>query len=177
MSRFLIPAAIFIALVAFLAIGLTLDPRKVDSPLIDKPVPQFSLPRLKDASQVFSSDDFKGQISLLNVWATWCFACRQEHGVLVELSQQQQLPIYGLNYKDERPLALRWLRELGDPYTATAFDEDGRVAIDWGVYGAPETFLIDQNGMIRYKHIGPMTHEIYQTKILPIVKQLQETRI
>jgi cytochrome c biogenesis protein CcmG/thiol:disulfide interchange protein DsbE len=173
MARFLIPAAIFTVVVIFLAIGLNLDPRKVPSPLIGKPIPPFSLTRLKEPGTPFSQDNLKGKVSLLNVWATWCVSCRAEHQVLVALANSGKVAIYGLNYKDKRQDALRWLQVYGDPYIANAFDEDGRVGIDWGVYGTPETFLIDQQGVIRHKVIGPITAEILQHELLPMIERLQ----
>lgn len=174
MLRYLLPAVVFVVLVAFLAVGLSLDPSRVPSPLIGKPAPEFALPLLQDASNTFSNDDLKGEVSLVNVWATWCVACYEEHPVLVALAQSGQVPIYGLNFKDRRAAAMEWLREYGDPYAATAFDKDGRVAIDWGVYGAPETFVVDAQGIVRYKHIGPLTVEDVQQTILPLVNRLRE---
>ena len=171
MSRFLIPLG-FIVLVVFLGIGLTLDPKEIPSPFIDKPAPDFSLPSLHNAEKIIRPADYKGQVWLLNVWATWCVACRAEHQTLVNISQQKIVPIVGLNYKDESDLALRWLQQLGDPYADVAVDADGRVAIDYGVYGAPETFIIDKKGVIRYKHIGPINPQSWQQKILPLVQQL-----
>jgi cytochrome c biogenesis protein CcmG/thiol:disulfide interchange protein DsbE len=175
MTRYLIPAAIFAMVVIFLAIGLNLDPRKVPSPLIGKPTPNFSLTRLKEPGTPFSQDNLKGKVSLLNVWATWCVSCRAEHQVLMALADSGKVDIYGLNYKDKRQDALRWLQMYGDPYIANAFDENGRVGIDWGVYGTPETFLIDSQGIIRHKVIGPITAEILQNELLPMIEQLQTT--
>lgn len=171
--RYLAPLAIFLALTVLLYRGLGIDPRRVPSPLIGEAVPAFSLETLKDPSATFSEADLKGQVSLLNVWATWCGACRAEHPVLVQLAESGAVPIYGLNYKDQRSEALRWLQQLGDPYIANAFDADGRVGIDWGVYGAPETFVIDKQGTIRHKHIGPLTQEVLLQEILPLVDQLR----
>jgi len=172
MSRYLLPLGIFVVIAAFLAIGLGLDPREVPSPLINKPAPAFSLPRLHQPAQSFSRDDMKGKVWLLNVWASWCVACREEHPVLVELSKTGVVPIVGLNYKDERPDGLRWLGQFGDPYQLSVFDHEGRVGIDYGVYGVPETFLIDKAGIIRYKRIGAVTPQILRDKILPMVKEL-----
>jgi cytochrome c biogenesis protein CcmG, thiol:disulfide interchange protein DsbE len=171
--RYLGPLAIFALLAAFLYRGLSLDPKLVPSPLVGKPVPAFSLTRLDDPAATISDADFKGKVSLLNVWATWCVSCRQEPEVLVQLARTGQVDIYGLNYKDNREDAKRWLVRLGNPYVANAFDSDGRVGIDWGVYGAPETFIIDREGIIRHKHIGPLTNEILQEEILPLVAQLK----
>ncbi len=173
MKRFLIPLAIFFVLVLFLAVGLRLNPREVPSPLIDKPAPAFTLPRLDDPQQRFSQKDMLGKVWMLNVWASWCVSCREEHPVLVGLSKRNVVPIYGLNYKDERKDALAWLGRLGDPYTVSIMDADGRIGIDYGVYGVPETYVIDKQGVIRYKQIGPVTPEILDAKILPLVKKLQ----
>ena len=171
--RYLAPLVIFLALAGLLYRGLSIDPRLVPSPLIGKAAPAFSLATLKDPSNTLSEADFKGQVSLLNVWATWCGACRAEHPVLVQLANSGAVPIYGLNYKDQRPEALRWLQQFGDPYRANAFDADGRVGIDWGVYGAPETFVIDKQGVIRHKHVGPLTQDVLLQEILPLVDQLR----
>ena len=146
--RYLVPLAIFMVLVAFLYRGLSLDPKRVPSPLVGKPMPTFSLPRLKDAAATIGDTDLKGKVSMLNIWATWCVSCRAEHEVLLLLAKSNKVDIYGLNYKDERNKARQWLAQLGDPYVANAFDADGRVGIDWGVYGAPETFIMDQQGII-----------------------------
>lgn len=172
MGRYLVPLGIFIVLVGFLAAGLDLNPREVPSPLIDKPAPAFKLPQLREADKAIARDDLKGRVWLLNVWASWCVSCRHEHPVLVELAKSKAVPIYGLNYKDQREAGLNWLAEHGDPYVLSAFDQDGRVGIDYGVYGVPETFLIDKSGVIRYKHIGPVTPDAVQNIILPKVRQL-----
>lgn len=172
MGRYLIPLGIFIVLVGFLAVGLGLNPREVPSPLIDKPAPAFKVPQLHEAEKSIARDDLKGKVWLLNVWASWCVSCRQEHPVLVDLAKSNTVPIYGLNYKDQRDAGLKWLTEHGNPYVLSAFDQDGRVGIDYGVYGVPETFLIDKNGVIRYKHIGPVTADAVQNIILPKVKEL-----
>ncbi len=171
--RYLTPLLLFLALAGLLYKGLSLDPHRVPSPLIGKPAPAFSLPRLQQPDAVLSSDDLKGKVSLLNVWATWCVACRAEHPLLVQLARQG-VPIYGLNYKDKRPDAQRWLQRYGNPYLANAFDADGRVGIDWGVYGTPETFVIDKRGVIRFKQIGPLTREVIDRTLLPLLKRLQE---
>ena len=173
MKRFLIPLGIFIVLLLFLAVGLRLDPRMVPSPLIDKPAPAFTLPRLDDPQQRVSEKDLLGKVWLLNVWASWCVSCREEHPVLVELSKRNLVPIYGLNYKDERKDALAWLGQFGNPYTISIMDADGRIGIDYGVYGVPETYVIDKQGVIRYKQIGPVTPEVLDAKILPLVRKLQ----
>jgi cytochrome c biogenesis protein CcmG/thiol:disulfide interchange protein DsbE len=171
--RYLVPLAIFALLIAFLYRGLSLDPKLVPSPLVGKPVPAFTLTRLDNPAATISDADLKGKVSLLNVWATWCVSCRREHEALVQLAQTGQVDIYGLNYKDNRQDANRWLAQLGNPYIANAFDSDGRVGIDWGVYGAPETFIIDREGIIRHKHIGPLTIEIINEEILPLVAKLK----
>ena len=173
MGKFLFPLGIFVVLAIFLGRGLTLDPREVPSPLIDKPAPVFSLSQLDKPEQMIGTEQLRGQVWILNVWASWCVACRDEHPVLVEFSKTNTVPIYGLNYKDKREPAMNWLQQLGNPYTASIFDENGRVGIDFGVYGVPETFVIDKHGVIRYKKTGPVTQEIIQTKILPLVKKLQ----
>ena len=157
----------------FLGIGLSLNPREVPSPLIDKPAPGFTLAQLHEPSRVLTPQDLKGQVWLLNVWASWCVSCRQEHPLLVELGKANVVPIYGLNYKDQRDNALKWLDQFGNPYTASIMDTDGRVGIDYGVYGVPETFLIDKEGVIRYKQIGPVTPSDLQEKIIPLVRKLQ----
>ena len=173
--RYLVPLAIFFVLVAFLYRGLSLDPKRVPSPLVGKPMPEFSLPSLKDPAVTISNDDFKGKVSILNIWATWCVSCRAEHEVLLLLAKSGKVDIYGLNYKDERTKAQQWLVQLGDPYTANAFDADGRTGIDWGVYGAPETFIMDRQGIIRHKHIGPLSVDALNNEILPLIAELQST--
>jgi cytochrome c biogenesis protein CcmG/thiol:disulfide interchange protein DsbE len=173
MKRFLLPLGIFIVLVGFLAVGLRLNPREVPSPLINKPAPPFTLPELTDPQRTFSQKDMLGKVWLLNVWASWCVSCREEHPVLVEFSKRNIVPVYGLNYKDDRKDALAWLAKLGNPYTMSIMDRDGRIGIDYGVYGVPETYVIDKQGVIRYKQIGPVTPEILDAKIVPLVKKLQ----
>ncbi|MBM4196430.1 MAG: DsbE family thiol:disulfide interchange protein [Gammaproteobacteria bacterium] len=169
-TRFILPLVALAVLVGFLAAGLGRDPTLVPSPLVGRPSPDFSLPRLDDPTQAFSSTEFRGDVSLLNVWATWCVGCRQEHAYLVELSRTSGLRIFGLNWKDDPVLARRWLADLGNPYVATAVDLDGRVAIDWGVYGAPETFLLDAAGRVLYKHIAPLTPAIWEAEFLPRIQ-------
>ena len=171
--RYLIPLGIFLVLVAFLAIGLRLgDPHELPSALVDKPAPTFRLQQLKAPDKTFSNEDMRGKVWLLNVWASWCVACREEHPYLFEYQKSGVVPIYGLNYKDRREDAMAWLEELGDPYTVSGVDFDGRVAIDYGVYGAPETYVIDQNGTIRLKHVGPIMPDVWSTEILPLVQKL-----
>ncbi|MEK6335662.1 MAG: DsbE family thiol:disulfide interchange protein [Acidobacteriota bacterium] len=170
----LIPLALFIALVAFLAIGLNRDPHEVPSPLINRPAPAFQLPQLRDQAKTFSAQEMRGKVWLMNVWATWCVACRDEHPFLLQYAKSGVVPIYGLNYKDDRAAALQLLANDGDPYVLNAFDSDGRVAIDYGVYGAPESYLIDRDGIIRFKHIGPITPDVWEKKIVPLVRRLNQ---
>ncbi len=170
--KFLLPLAAFLLLAFFLFRGLSLDPREVPSPLIDKPAPAFALTRLDNAAQTVQGADLKGHVWMLNVWASWCVACRQEHPLLVEFSRKKLVPIYGLNYKDKRPDGLAWLDRLGNPYDASLFDVDGRVGIDFGVYGVPETFIVDKQGVIRMKHIGPLTPDVLQNEIEPLLRKL-----
>jgi cytochrome c biogenesis protein CcmG/thiol:disulfide interchange protein DsbE len=170
--RFGVPLGVFLALVVLLAIGLNLNPREVPSPLIDKPAPAFVLPQLHAPERTFSPDSMKGQVWILNVWASWCAACRDEHPLLVDLAKRGIVPLLGLNYKDQRPDALAWLKRFGDPYQLSIADIDGKVGIDYGVYGVPETYVIDKQGVIRYKRIGPVTPDIVQKKILPLVSDL-----
>lgn len=172
-ARFLVPLGLFLVLAAFLLIGLYKDPREVPSPLIGKPAPAFEMVHLRDASQTFSRDQMKGKVWLLNVWGSWCPACRDEHAQLMEMSRQNVLPIIGMNYKDKNADALAWLAQYGDPYTLSVIDPKGAVGLDFGVYGAPETFLIDKNMQIRYKHIGPLTPQVWEGKLLPLIKELQ----
>ena len=172
MLRYLIPLGVFLVLVVFLAIGLGRDPREVPSPLINKAAPTFRLPQLQEPGKTFSAEDMRGKVWVLNVWASWCVSCRDEHPLLIEYAKTGAVPIYGLNWKDKREDALDWLGELGDPYVVSAVDLDGRVAIDYGVYGAPETYLIDQAGVIRHKHIGPVTPDAWKKDFLPLVQQL-----
>lgn len=167
MWRYLIPLTLFAVLAAFFFRGLGLEPGYVPSPLLGKPAPEFELPRLKDPAATLGSLDMEGQVALLNVWATWCVGCRQEHGFLVDLAESGAVPIYGLNWKDDRRDALDWLTDLGDPYVASAFDRSGEVAIDWGVYGAPETFLLDRDGTVLYKHIAPLNGDVWAREFLP----------
>ena len=171
MFRYLIPIGLLVALLAFFFVGLGRDKETLPSALIGKPAPAFSLPRVGEAGQSVSSSDFAGHPYVLNVWATWCVGCRQEHEELLKIASRGEVPIVGLNWKDDMQLAQQWLQQLGNPYVATAFDEEGRVAIDWGVYGAPETFLIDASGKVIYKHVAPMSVEIWENEFLPLLKQ------
>ncbi len=174
MMRYLIPLFAFIVLAAFLLVGLTLNPRQVPSPLIDKPAPIFQLNHLHEPDRLMSSKDNLGKVWLLNVWASWCVACRDEHPLLVQLANSGIVPIYGLNYKDERTTALQWLKRYGDPYTISIVDPDGKVGIDYGVYGVPETYVIDKKGIIRHKQIGPVTVDSLQKTIIPLIIELQK---
>ena len=170
--RFLLPLAIFLALVGFLAAGLKLDPKEVPSPLIGKPAPDFALTRLDQPTLTIRRADLLGKVWMLNVWASWCTACREEQPVLLDFAKRRLVPVYGLDYKDQRGAGLRWLDNFGDPFEASLFDPDGRVGIDWGVYGVPETFVIDREGVVRYKHIGPLTPEVLRDHIEPLLRQL-----
>jgi cytochrome c biogenesis protein CcmG, thiol:disulfide interchange protein DsbE len=170
--KFIIPLAVFVMLAVFLAVGLTRDPREIPSPFIGKPAPAFRLAHLQEPGRSFAPEEMKGKVWMLNVWASWCVSCRVEHPVLVEFSRRNAVPIVGLDYKDKREDGMQWLQRFGNPYQLSAFDADGRVAIDYGVYGAPETFVIDREGVIRYKQIGPITPEALEEKILPLLKSL-----
>jgi len=174
MKRFLIPLAVFVLLVGFLAVGLQLNPREVPSPLVGKAAPAFDLPVLSQPDKRFVPADMRGKVWLLNVWASWCVSCREEHPVLIDLARKGTLPIVGLNYKDKADDAQRWLKQFGDPYQLSVADADGRVGIDYGVYGVPETYLIDAAGVIRYKRIGVVTPAILEQKILPLAVALQK---
>ncbi|MGE0113941.1 MAG: DsbE family thiol:disulfide interchange protein [Steroidobacteraceae bacterium] len=170
MWRFLIPGVIFAVLVGFFVVGLNRDPSMVPSPLIGKTAPAYVLTKVEDPAVKVSNADMFGKKHLVNVWATWCGGCRQEHAFLLQVARQNIIPIVGIDWKDELPLAQQWLSQLGNPYVATGFDGDGRVAIDFGVYGAPETFLVDERGVIVYKHIGILTEAVWQNKLLPLIK-------
>lgn len=174
MKKALIPLGFFIVLVIFLAIGLTRDPHEIPSPLIGKPAPSFLAPMLHTPEQQFSAKDMLGQVWLLNTWASWCVACRQEHPILMEFAKTKTLPIIGLDYKDKDTDGLKWLARYGNPYDKAIADRDGRIGIDFGVYGVPESFLIDKAGVIRYKQIGPVTDEALREKILPLIRELQK---
>ena len=174
-TKFLIPLILFISLVVFLAIGLSRDPQEIPSPLINKVAPAFEVAQLADSSKTFSPASMKGQVWVLNVWASWCVACREEHPVLVELAKSKQAPVIGLDYKDKREDALAMLANQGNPYLLSAFDANGRVGIDYGVYGVPETYIIDKAGVIRFKHIGPLTMNILNQKIYPVLSELKKS--
>ena len=193
MNRFLWPLVGFVALVVLLAVGLNLNPRDVPSPLVGKPAANFSLPVL-NAERKFGPEDMTGKVWLLNVWASWCVSCRAEHPILVELGKKNIVPVVGLNYKEvrgdgttdmtktdpaaeerlARQNAAKWLKQHGDPYTLSVLDLDGRVGIDYGVYGVPETYIIDKAGIIRMKHTGPVTPDILSSRILPLVAELNK---
>lgn len=176
MPRFALPLGIFLLLVVLLGIGLTLNPRRVPSPLVDKPVPPFELDTVLNPERRFSQEQLRGRVTLLNVWATWCVPCREEHPVLVGIAQRGEAVIYGLNYKDKRDEARAWLESLGNPYVESGYDPTGRAGIDLGVYGVPETFIIDSEGTIVYKHIGPFDEKIWREQLQPLVKKAAEKR-
>jgi cytochrome c biogenesis protein CcmG/thiol:disulfide interchange protein DsbE len=172
--RYLVPLAVFGIIVAFLFVGLSRDPREVPSPLVGKPAPAFKLAQMHAGDKTLSTADMKGQVWLLNVWASWCVSCRIEHPLLVELAKANVVPVIGLNYKDKLDEGKAWLVQHGDPYKLSVVDADGRVGIDWGVYGVPETFVVDKAGVIRHKHIGPLSAQDLQQKIIPLVRELQK---
>jgi cytochrome c biogenesis protein CcmG/thiol:disulfide interchange protein DsbE len=172
---YFLPLATFLVVAVFLLRGLWLNPREVPSPFIDKPAPLFTLGQLAQPEAKFSPTDMKGQVWLLNVWASWCVACRQEHPLLVELSKQKAVPIVGLNYKDKPDAAKGWLAQWGNPYDLSVKDIDGRIGIEYGVYGVPETFVIDKAGVIRFKQIGPITEEVWKQKMLPLIEDLRRS--
>ena len=173
--RLLVPLAIFVVIVAFLWAGLSRDPHEVPSPLVGKPAPAFQLAQLHAPDKQLSAADMQGQVWLLNVWASWCVSCRIEHPLLVELAKANVVPVIGLNYKDKNDAGIAWLDQNGDPYRLSVVDADGRVGIDWGVYGVPETFVVDKQGIIRFKQIGPVSVESLEQKILPLVRALQKS--
>lgn len=167
-----VPVVLFVAIGALFYQGLNLNPTYIPSPLLGKSAPVYELPTLTDPAQTTGTDDLLGQVSLVNVWATWCPGCRDEHPFLVELARRDIVPIYGVNWRDDRRAALQWLDSLGNPYVASAFDADGGVAIDWGVYGAPETFLVGPDGTVHYKHIAPLTPRVWESEFLPRIIEL-----
>jgi cytochrome c biogenesis protein CcmG/thiol:disulfide interchange protein DsbE len=173
MLKFIIPLLLFIIISVFLALGLQLKPSEIPSPFLGKPAPNFVAPKLDKPEETLSPLDLKGQVWLFNVWASWCVSCREEHPVLNQLAQQQAVVIIGLNYKDAPDAAKSWLNTLGNPYNVSIMDQEGRVGIDWGVYGVPETFVVDKKGIIRHKHTGPVTIEDVQQTLLPLITQLQ----
>ncbi|HKJ23030.1 MAG TPA: DsbE family thiol:disulfide interchange protein [Gammaproteobacteria bacterium] len=171
--RYILPLTVFAVLVGFLYAGLYRDPRLIPSPLINKPAPDFKLPTLVDPQQTFSRNDMLGKVWLFNVWASWCVSCREEHPLLMAFSKAAIVPIYGMDYKDNGKDAQQWLDQRGNPYVKVLTDRDGRVGLDYGVYGVPETYLIDKKGIIRYKQIGPLTTDVIENKIIPMVKELR----
>ena len=171
---FLAPLAVFAAIAVLLAVGLTLNPREIPSPLIGKPVPQFELPPVRGRMLGLQTSDLKGEVSIVNVFASWCVSCKEEHPVFMQMQRERLVPIHGLNYKDRPEDAEKWLDDMGDPYTRTGADIDGRVAIEWGVYGVPETFVIDREGRIAYKHIGPVTPKLLDETLRPLIARLRQ---
>ncbi len=170
--KLFVPLLVFVVLAIFFWRGLGLDPNRMPSALIDRPVPAFNLPTLKQAEKQVTQDLFKNQVSLLNVWATWCVSCRVEHPFLMKLAEQG-IPIIGVNYKDDTVAARKWLRDLHDPYVLNVVDEDGRLGIDLGVFGAPETYVVDTRGVIRYKHVGVVDEQVWNQSLKPIVESLK----
>jgi cytochrome c biogenesis protein CcmG, thiol:disulfide interchange protein DsbE len=173
MLKYVVPLVLFIVLAVFLALGLQLKPHDIPSPFINKPAPLFSAPKLLAPTEKLSTNDLKGKVWLFNVWASWCVSCREEHPILNEFAKQKTVTIVGLNYKDENDAAKKWLDTLGNPYDVVLSDAEGRIGIDWGVYGVPETFIVDKKGVIRYKHTAPITPNDIQTVFLPLIQQLQ----
>jgi len=174
MSRAIIPLVIFLVLSVFFAIGLTLDPKELPSALIDKPAPEFNLPQLASPEKTFSPADMQGKVWMFNVWASWCASCRQEHPLFMQLSRTGEVNMVGLNYKDKRPDAQKWLAQLGDPYVLSAADVRGDVGIDFGVYGVPETFIIDKQGVVRHRHVGPVSRQSWEEELKPLIKRLEQ---
>ena len=172
--KFVVPLLVFVLLAGFFAVGLVRDPREVPSPFIDKPAPAFRLEQLHQEKLAFAPEDMLGKVWMLNVWASWCVSCRIEHPLLVDMSRQKLVPIVGLNYKDKRDEGVRWLAKFGDPYVLSAYDVEGKVGIDYGVYGVPETFVIDKAGVIRHKQIGPITPDALEKTILPLLRKLNQ---
>jgi cytochrome c biogenesis protein CcmG/thiol:disulfide interchange protein DsbE len=172
-AKFFVPLVAFVLLAVLLGVGLKLKPREVPSPFIGKPAPAFSTVQLHAPQQQFKPSDMQGQVWLFNVFASWCAPCREEHPLWVQLAREKIVPIVGLSYKDAPQASQEWLRKLGDPYTHIAVDRDGKIGIDYGVYGVPETFVVDKGGIIRYKHIGPMSEEAWTKDLLPLIRKLQ----
>ena len=177
MSRYLAPVVVFVAMIAMFYFALGRDPSRLPSPFIGKPAPEFELPRVLDAAQTIGSADYAGQTALVNIWATWCVGCRQEHDFLLRLAASQTIPIVGINWRDRRADATAWLGQLGDPYVASGYDEDGRVGIDWGAYGAPEPFLIGPDGTVLYKHISPLNEQLWQQEFLPRIESASQAAL
>lgn len=172
MKRFLLPLGLFLVLLVFLAVGLGLNPREVPSPLLGKPAPAFSAPRLENAGAVVTAQQMRGQVWVLNVWASWCASCQVEHPVLLAFARRGMAPVVGLNYKDVRADGMAWLHKHGNPYVTSVYDHDGRIGIDWGVYGVPETFVIDRRGVVRFKHVGPLTPQVVAERLVPKIEEL-----
>jgi cytochrome c biogenesis protein CcmG/thiol:disulfide interchange protein DsbE len=168
--RFAVPIIVFLLLVVVFSFGLFNDPRELPSPFLGEQAPAFEVTSLTEPDRLVGSADYAGQMALVNVWATWCVGCRQEHDFLMQLAASNTIPIYGINWRDRRDEALSWLDQLGDPYVFSAFDEDGRVGIDWGVYGAPETFLISPDGVVLHKHLGPLNPSIWEQDFVPLIE-------
>ena len=169
---FALPVVLLLGMAVLFAVGLRHDPSIVPSVLIDKPVPEFDLPPLFEDKPGLATADLNGQVALVNVFASWCIPCRIEHPMFMRLAEKGEVPVYGINYKDAPADAKRWLAELGDPYTRIGADRDGRAGIEWGVYGVPETFVVDGTGTIRFKHVGPLTAEVLEDTIMPLVREL-----
>jgi cytochrome c biogenesis protein CcmG/thiol:disulfide interchange protein DsbE len=174
MNRYFLPLIAALILIPIMILGLGSDPSELPSQYLGKPAPEFTLPTLKDPTQFVSTADLRGQVSLVNIWATWCGGCRAEHGFLMQLSRDQGVPIYAINWRDNREDALKWLQQLGDPYKVSGFDGDGRVGIDWGAYGAPETFLLDAEGFVVYRLTGPMTRALWEQEFVPRIAELSK---
>ena len=172
-TRFTIPLVVFVLLVIFFWKGLGSDPRKIPSPLVGKTIPHFNQADIDMGAPIISDKVFQGNISILNVWATWCLACHQEHDVLLNLSHKSGIRVYGLNYKDTRDAAKAWLEKLGNPFVATIFDPEGKLALQFGVYGTPETFLIDEKGVIQHKHVGPLDKEMWNKTFVPLINKIR----
>lgn len=172
--RFILPALVIVVLIGLFSYGLTRDPSVIPSALIDKPAPEFAVPRLHQPDQLFTQNDLKGQVSVFNVWASWCVACRAEHPLVEELAARTQARVYGLNYKDERASALGWLARYGDPFAKSAYDLQGDVGFDWGVAAVPETFIVDRKGIVRFKQVGPIDRNKLEEVILPLITQLMD---
>jgi len=174
MIRYFLPLIAALILIPIMILGLRSDPSELPSQYIGKPAPEFDLPTLKDSTQNISTADLRGQVSLVNIWATWCGGCRAEHDFLMQLFREQVIPIYAINWRDNRPDAINWLAQLGDPYVASGFDEDGRVGIDWGVYGAPETFLVNSEGHVIYRFTGPLNRALWEQEFVPRIAELNK---
>ena len=177
MTRFLLPFAVFIAIGLALMAGLRRDPRELPSALVGKPAPAFELPVLEADGRTVRASDMRGKVWMLNVWASWCGPCQLEHPLIMDLAKQTRVPVVGLNYKDKPEAARAWLQRLGNPYSATLVDPDGRTGIDFGVYGVPETFVIDGEGIVRFRQAGPLTAEALEKRVLPLMRQLEMGRV